>query len=608
MTTTIAVFARELRENSRVFVVAAALILIPYIAAIFPMSRGHRGESIAAVGAGTAVVYGLALALALGVSVIGRELREKRLSFYFTKPLSVPALWGGKALAALLTIFGAMAIIAVPTIVFAPDVWSSPGVVLLPGVVFLCLALFLASHAVGTMVRSRSGLIAIDLACAAALAFAGFLLTWQLLMGGAHETVIALAEVSAGIVLVILAAAPLVQLARGRSDLRRSHAALSRFLWSALAVLLVVVAAYVGWIVTAPLSSIELYGAVEQTPRGDWVFISGRSSRADYFVSGMVNTRTGEKEKTRSAPWAGQIVSRDGSTLATMEFSGLSLRRVLLNVRVGPVADRDSAILIEPTGGVQAAALSHDGSRLAVATPSGISVYETNSGRMVMSVRFEGRSVDRMYFASPAIVRIHRRGLETLPIHELDVARRTITKTGELPTKHRWNVASEDGSRIYLRREATIVDGRTGNLIAKLPVQPLQFFSATMMNDGRTAVIAADGMHLYDREGRELKTIAIPLMARPGIRAQIGDSKLIVGGGTKTMIVDVDQGTVGVGVDNLRGPFGSWQELRLQRFAEDATIAMMDDEKRVVLWDLRTGERRRLWNGGPQPAEKKTAG
>jgi hypothetical protein len=594
MNTTVAVFTRELRENSRIFFVAAALILIPFIAAVFPWSRGNRADAIAATGGGAAVVYGLSLALALGVSIIGRELREKRLSFYFAKPLSALALWSGKALAALVTIFGAMAIIALPTMVFSPDVWSSPGRALLPAVLFLCVALFLVTHAVGTMVRSRSGVIGIDLACAAAVAFVAFLLARQLLIGGAHETAVVMAKIAAWAVLAVLAAAPLYQLAHGRTDVRRSHLALSRFVWSGLAVILIAAAAFVGWLATAPLSSITTYGAVEQTPKGDWVLMSGRSSRAGYVISGLVNARTGEKKTARIAPWYNQVISRDGSTLATMELAEWSPRKVLVNIRVGPFADRENTVLIEPPDRVEASALSHDGSRLVVAMPTAVSVYETNRGRMMMSVRFEGNEIERMYFPSPSIVRIHTRGLEREAIHELDLARRTIAKTGELPVKNASNLASEDGSRIYLRRESMIADGRTGALIAKVPVQPLHFFSAAMMNDGRAAVIAVDGLHLYDRDGRELKTIAIPLMARPGIRAQIGDSKLIVGSGMKTMIVDVDQGTVGAAVDNLRGPFGSWHELRLKRFPEDATIAMLDDEMKIVLWDVRTGERRPL--------------
>jgi len=211
---------------------------------------------------------------------------------------------------------------------------------------------------------------------------------------------------------------------------------------------------------------------------------------------------------------------------------------------------------------------------------------------MAMSVRFQGNKVSRMYFPSPSLVRIHARIEGGEAIHELDLARRALVKTGEIVTKHAWNSASEDGSRILLRGQAAIVDGRSGALIAKLPVTPGSFSGGAMMNDGRTAVIAGDGLHVFDRDGRELKMIRLPLTEKAGIRAQIGSSKLIVGAGPKTMIVDVDRGTVGPTIQNVRGPVGSWSELRLLRFAEDANIAVVDANMKVVLWDVRTGERR----------------
>ena len=207
MNSTVAVFTRELREKSRIFFVAAALILIPYIAASFPSVRGQRADAVATLGGATAVVYGLAVALALGVSLIGRELTEKRLSFYFAKPLSPLALWSGKALAAVTTILGAMALIAIPTVLVGRNLWSSRADPLLGTILFLCVALFLVSHAVATMVRSRSGWIAVDLVCAVAFGFVAFLLLRQLLIGGAKDAATFLGKGGAWSVLAILAGA-----------------------------------------------------------------------------------------------------------------------------------------------------------------------------------------------------------------------------------------------------------------------------------------------------------------------------------------------------------------------------------------------------------------
>jgi len=260
---------------------------------------------------------------------------------------------------------------------------------------------------------------------------------------------------------------------------------------------------------------------------------------------------------------------------------------------VGPFGNRENSVLIPLSERLVQSALSDDGSRIAVVTPSHISVYETNSARQVMAARFSGAKISLMYFVSPSTVRIHVDEGKSVSIHELDVARRTLARTGQFAAENTWNSASLDGSRVYVRKERTIVDGRTGALIATLPIQPATAFAGAILNDGRVAVIARDdgALHLYDRDGMELKKIALPPLDRPSIRAQVGDSKLIVRGSNKTLVVDLDRGVIHATMKGP-GPLLNFADVHLMRFTEDASVVVFDEHEKLAIWNVATGERR----------------
>ena len=67
---------------------------------------------------------------------------------------------------------------------------------------------------------------------------------------------------------VILAVAPAWQLAHGRTDARRGHAALSRFVWVGLGAVLLVAAGYVAWVVSADPADLREVLSVDQPANG----------------------------------------------------------------------------------------------------------------------------------------------------------------------------------------------------------------------------------------------------------------------------------------------------------------------------------------------------
>jgi hypothetical protein len=172
----LAVFEREIVERRLLLVAALVLGLVPLLAPLLPgMPPARPAELRSGTALGIALVLTLALALLLGGSVIVRDLAERRLGFYFARPLSGTAIWAGKlAAAAALTVGAGLLVLLPATLVGGPPdpsgYWgTSSGVfqsgfslaVIWFGVLLLTLT---AAHAVSVMVRSRSPWLLLDLA------------------------------------------------------------------------------------------------------------------------------------------------------------------------------------------------------------------------------------------------------------------------------------------------------------------------------------------------------------------------------------------------------------------------------------------------------------
>src|SRR5204862_4411388 len=121
---------------------------------------------------------------------------------------------------------------------------------------------------------------------------------------------------------VILAVAPVWQLARGRTDMRRSHAAFSMFFWSAIATLLAIAAAGFLWLrASTPADLVEVED-IAQASSGGWALVTGVSAhRGDFRSTFLLNAGTGKYARL-TVPWSGVQWSRDGRVAAWIQPSG----------------------------------------------------------------------------------------------------------------------------------------------------------------------------------------------------------------------------------------------------------------------------------------------
>ncbi|HJQ36828.1 MAG TPA: hypothetical protein VKB93_06800 [Thermoanaerobaculia bacterium] len=606
MSRTLVIASRELRERSRIFLMAAAMAVLPFLAALVPGASDDRPMVIAAVGGFIAVALALGVAIAMGTSTVSGELVARRMSFYFSKPISPAAIWFGKVLAAAVTSASCFAIVATPAFLATGNQWQrtlgGPRMLLL--VAIGMVAMFLGVHALSTMVRSRSGLIGLDFVLVLVTGLALYYILRPMLFASAEHTK-ALFQIVAASFFAILLAAPVWQLAKGRTDLRRSHAALSRAIWISVAVVVAILAAYTAWIMNVDPSDLRVYGLMQQAPGGNTLFLSG-NARGDIYTTFLIDVNSGRHERVPSLGWWGAGFSDDGKAVAWLEpvwrgfgFAGAEIYTKRL--------DQPGA---EPLAtGVRtgsAFALSPDGSRLAVVNDSTISLHEVATQRLLASVRSDAPPANAMalFFVNNDVVRFYRwpHGHQKLEIFELDARTKSIAKTGELAPEGlikgvRMNA---DGSRMVLPRNGLVADARTGAVLAKLPVSGISSFHSAILSDGTIALFAQQKLHLFAPDGTPRREIAIPVKYLM-ISGETDGNKLIAvgsdqvsddrtGRGRRAFVIDPARGTIERTLNDIRGPIPNYTDERLTRYRADEKLVAVNAEGDLVTWNAKTGE------------------
>ena len=575
---------REVREKTRLFLICAALAVVPFAATFLPGARASAELTIAVTGGFLATILGLGIAATTGASTIARDLSEKRMSFYFTKPVSATALWVGKASASLFISLACAAIIAVPAMLASRKQWVLHWLGQMEPLNALAVAIvvmFFIAHALSSVIRSRSPLLALDFLFLIVAAGSLYLMFVPLVMGAAVKLIAVLSFVIAASFLLVLMIAPVWQLANGRSDIRRSHAALMRFLWPAVGIVLLTVGGLVWWVVHVSPQDIDV-GYAEQPPRGSLLVVFGPArNRFDYQAGFLMDSATGKFERIAAPTWWNAQFSKDGRVAIWQE--GYDLR-----TNLGPTGIRF------PRG--TEALLSDDGTRLALVRGNVVAVHDLSSGAILASgggLDFAARQ--QLFFATPDIVRVIEQrqisGQETpLRIFELDVRARTMRKTGERMVLGSGTPVSVsgDGSRMLLNAVDVIADARTGETIAQ--IAGALSWSQEMLHDGRVALMLREGgmprLRLYDRDGTLRHVVPFPGARVVWIAAETENGKLILAGHGKTMyVVDLASGVVERKLEGLHGPVPRWSvDPRLIRFAADQELVSVDAKGNLVTW------------------------
>jgi hypothetical protein len=550
-----AVFGREVAERRMLALLAFGLGLVPLAA---PWMPGVGRENPAELRSALALTLGLGLsavtAILLGGSVISRDLAERRLGFYFARPLAGWEIWAGKLSAAAALTFGSALLVLLPTALLSglPGLDSIDLPVKVDSWFFLALGiclleLILLSHAGGVILRARSAWVALDLAGAGVFAILGWEAVHRLRLAGA---LIPSQWVTQALLLLVLAGllvAGAVQVTAGRTDPRRGHRVLSLTLWGVLLASVLAAQGYARWVSAAAPEDLDLVSQVEASP-GSWIGVCGREPRRRFDPCFLVDVLTGRFVRARSVQVSGATglaawFSPDGRWAVWLEpeeggGKGGPLRLNRLDLQ-HPDAAPFQANIWYP-GLPASLALSPDGSQVAAVQEGRIVVDEIATGNRlaaVLSPRFDERR--SLEFEGPGRLRILGNDVGREPrepafaysiwqIWEMDVATRRLRRTGGFEDHLESAKWSADGSRILVlepgERATALLDGWTGRPLAALAWEGAAPSGADFLSDGRIAVnVSVEG-------GTEVRIFAPDLSTELRRRRVPGEGRLWLAG------------------------------------------------------------------------------
>ena len=271
MRNTIVVAGREIRARRLVFLTAPAWGLLVAIMG----GLHHDRASVVMAAMICALVFGVVMSLVIGSTLIGGELAERRLSFYFARPISAASIWGGKFVGGLAVVVVAQLLVLAPSLVayrVVADDLISLGVVTALSIGLLAIGIVL-----GIILRSKTAWVGLDLTV---LVGAGLLtgLAWRIFDAGVFFTEwgpamagfsTKVVVIAAGVISIVMFVAGAAAVIVGRCDVRRAHRAAS------LVLLALIPAALAGvlwarWFVRPTGADITDVQAMTKSPNGEW--------------------------------------------------------------------------------------------------------------------------------------------------------------------------------------------------------------------------------------------------------------------------------------------------------------------------------------------------
>lgn len=595
----LAVLRRELAERWLIPVAAALLGFVPLAAPLLPVEGYHGPDLRAGTALALALIASYLLAVVLGGSVIARDLGERRLGFYFSRPLPGWAIWAGKLASALVLALGSGVLIGLPAMLLGDRLdpagywgvgfsWRTSLVanaVLWAASVSL---LILLANAVAVMVRSRSPWLLLDLAAAAVLISVLWVEQSRLAAAGAYgASAWALTALLAALALALLVASA-VQVVRARTDLRRGHRLLSLTLWTLLGISALAVSGYGWWVLAAGPEDLESFQFVLPAPAGTWAAVAGPvERRAGFEPVFLFDTRSPRYFRISSAYWAygdrgWPVFSKDGRHAAWLESDGL--RALPLFVRSldleRPGARPVPVPIVFAESSPRAFTLSPDGRRLAVVHRGRILVLDMATGRARASVpvppveaggieelrgdglRFLGSGVLRFVRVQPVAEGGKEREVRLI---DLDPGTGRVLRTLARPTdaEYVWDTAP-GGDRVLLHTrgypphpsEFQILDLTTGEPGIRFTL-PSATGNVEFLDDDRLLTTQRGGgkalLRLLDLHGTVLRRFELPAdRIRVGGRPAPGLLALsILPAGARndwasrrSLLLDLDRGTL----------------------------------------------------------------
>ncbi|HNC43206.1 MAG TPA: hypothetical protein PLU80_03525 [Acidobacteriota bacterium] len=511
---------RQLLENRPIFALALvgglATLALPFVIGTPPKAADHREflENIRAGAQVLGMVVSYGVAFYLGISLFGRELSEKRMGFFFSRPISTNALWIGKLLGAWLLIASSLLLVCLPAILMDANPFllrekmSWPVVMSLVGALpfLFCLGLT-ASIAF----RSKSWWLTVDLVSLA--------ITVLLVLFGVDrlEREVAILPLIFGGLLFFavtttgMLVASRISLGQGRTNLRSVHRVMSLCLWSIVFLGVGLFDGYTRWVINVTPDDFTQLRNVSPISNG-WFLIDGQAQyRPDYFPTLLHNPLTGQFVRVGDldTEYSFPSVSPDGHYAAWVHISrhrkpedsgGLYSGNLVVCRLEGTIPKPQTTSLVYPSN--THFEFSPDGAFVAAITPDRVELISIQSHRIINQFSIPGKLqkdgemfLRKAVFPSPEILRLYRSAYRSDPcqIVEINLKMKTIAETGWIEISffdHPSYNQATDQLVVYSNTESYpvmacwIFDGRTGKRLFSLPTT--NGFSKTfVLSDGR---------------------------------------------------------------------------------------------------------------------------
>jgi ABC-type transport system involved in multi-copper enzyme maturation permease subunit len=605
MKNALVIAAREFEEKRFIAYAAVAFAILPFVLSVIPGIHGKSPEETIALSSLIfATGFGVALAVLTGVSFVGRDLSDGRMSFYFSRPVASSSIWFGKLTAGILMVVGCFAVIIAPAWLAAGRNWTTFSTMSLGAasvtILTWALALFLIAHVIGTFARSQSPWIAIDFAAAVVCGVAIRYLVLPLAAGQASVLISKLSIWLAVALVVAIVGGGMWQLEHGRTDRRRNHLALSQFLWATMAVALLIAAAFVAWVVSVRPEDLTSSVFASRSPAGSFMTVAGKTrGRDDYTAAWLMNTEDGRNIRIDARSAWGVQYTRDGRTVfwPVVERNVAELRRYTSGERE-PI---DTGLTVWGDFIIP----SDDGSRIATVSHGILSIYDVAQKRSLVSARVPWEGMVRGCFVSPDRFRLYAQTSSALQIFELDASTRALSATGSIVSKPFVFVSLDPtASRMVVRLgrsgALTLNDARTGALIKTL-YNGSNGTIELCLRDGRIAIVEMQPgisvLHLFAPDGSSLRDIPLDAKNYTSFAGDDGTRVIIVasiGSARALVAVNLDRGLIERQETDVREWIGSnWLDVR-QPVPPLREVIYKDAQKHIMGWNPATGAKRRI--------------
>ena len=600
------VAAREIRARRMLLTASLVVAALPFVARVLGGPLGRDLQELTALFLCTSFPF--AVALGVGASVVSRELAERRLGFYFSRPISSWALWAGKVLGGAAVILASFVLTQAAiqlTITVVPGTFD-PRLTRVFSFVLLLLFLVMAlAHVATSMYRARSGWLLLDFVMAAAAMAAVAAILHSAMEAGAFLDLRPWLPLVAAAAAAALFGAAGAQIAVGRTDARRAHRALSAVTWGSLLVILGVFGALARWVVSPPPSQTGGAGyPLVAAPAGDGLFFRGLAGRAGFRPYFLMAAGSGSFIRVSPEISLLPTFSADGKLAAWISIPEpweedhrprLSVVRVGRTVELLARTPMDDGLRWHTV-----LAIHPDGRKAVVAGDLATAIVDLQTARVVGSVPLaQAMAADVLPDGRARVFRsIPSPGGAVLAVAVWSPADNSVVETARIPHGALLTRRGDVAVVAVGPREKAILDLATGREQRVAGDAPDTLPRALVLGDGHVALTMGGEVRITDAGGATLAVVPLPPKSQAAALRETEPGRLAVGvwsvvlSQKGTLFVDAATGAIlredpGLMPAGLQS--GPWPQ---PAPGSMAARLFTDDEGRLV--SLEPGDQRRV--------------